>query len=51
MSGSCEYLIQDERLKLEEGDSLLFDASKPHMPINNTKRYVKMLVLYFLTNK
>lgn len=51
LSGSCEYLIQDERLKLEEGDSLLFDASKPHMPINNTKRHVKMLVLYFLTNK
>jgi transcriptional regulator with XRE-family HTH domain len=51
LSGSCDYLIQDERLKLEEGDSLLFDASKPHMPVNQTRKPVKMLVLYYLSAK
>ena len=51
VSGDCDYYIQDEKISLHEGDSLYFDASKPHYPLNTTKRKVIMLVFYFLTVK
>jgi transcriptional regulator with XRE-family HTH domain len=51
VSGDCDYYIKDERIELREGDSIYFDASKPHYPVNNTKRRVTMLVFYFLTIK
>jgi transcriptional regulator with XRE-family HTH domain len=46
--GRCEYHVGDEVIRLEKGDSLYFDASKPHMPINRSKGDVVMLVLYFI---
>ena len=46
--GRCDYKIGDEIVKLEKGDSLYFDASIPHMPINNSKGDVIMLVFYFV---
>jgi transcriptional regulator with XRE-family HTH domain len=46
--GKCDYRIGDEVIKLEKGDSLYFDASIPHMPINNSKGDVVMLVFYFV---
>ncbi|GHN01995.1 transcriptional regulator [Cytophagales bacterium WSM2-2] len=46
--GRCDYHIGDEVITLEEGDSLYFDASKPHMPVNRSKGKVVMLVLYFI---
>ncbi len=51
LSGKCDYYINKEKLILEEGDSLYFDASKPHYPSNTSKQKVVMLVLYFLTLK
>ncbi len=51
VSGDCDYYIKDEKIELNEGDSIYFDASQPHYPINNTKRKVVMLVHYFLTIK
>jgi len=48
LHGRCDYHIGDEVLKLEQGDSLYFDASIPHMPVNNTKGEVFMLVFYFI---
>jgi len=48
LHGRCDYHIGGEVLKLEKGDSLYFDASKPHMPVNNSKGNVVMLVLYFV---
>lgn len=48
LHGRCDYHIGDEVLKLEQGDSLYFDASKPHMPVNKSKGDVVMLVLYFV---
>jgi mannose-6-phosphate isomerase-like protein (cupin superfamily) len=51
VSGDCDYYIQDEKISLREGDSLYFDASKPHYPLNTSKRKVVMLVFYFLTVK
>jgi transcriptional regulator with XRE-family HTH domain len=51
ISGSCEYQINDEMIVLEEGDSIYFDASLPHIPINNTKKKAVMLVMYFILPK
>jgi transcriptional regulator with XRE-family HTH domain len=51
VSGDCDYYIKDEKISLKEGDSIYFDASQPHYPINHTKRKVVMLVHYFLTIK
>lgn len=48
LSGTCTYQINNEVIKLEEGDSLYFDASVPHLPVNNSRRKVTMLVIYFL---
>ncbi len=48
LHGRCEYHIDDEIVLLEEGDSLYFDASKPHMPVNKSKGKAVMLVFYFL---
>ncbi len=51
ISGKCHYKIDGEQILLEEGDSLYFDASKPHHPENGFRKKVVMLVLYFLTAK
>ncbi|MBN8575432.1 MAG: helix-turn-helix transcriptional regulator [Cytophagales bacterium] len=51
ISGRCLYRIEDEELLLQEGDSLYFDASRPHHPINPFRKKVTMLVFYFLTSK
>jgi transcriptional regulator with XRE-family HTH domain len=48
LHGRCDYHIGDEIVKLEEGDSLYFDASIPHMPVNKSKGNVIMLVFYFI---
>jgi transcriptional regulator with XRE-family HTH domain len=48
LHGRCDYYVGDEVVKLEEGDSLYFDASIPHMPVNNSKGNVVMLVFYFI---
>jgi len=48
LHGHCDYQIGDEVVTLEEGDSLYFDASVPHMPVNNSKGNVIMLVFYFI---
>ena len=48
LHGWCDYHIGDEVLTLEEGDSLYFDASIPHMPVNKSKGNVVMLAFYFV---
>jgi transcriptional regulator with XRE-family HTH domain len=51
LRGSCDYMINNETITLEEGDALYFDASIPHLPINNTRKKVDMLVIYFILPK
>ena len=51
LKGNCEYMINNETILLEEGDSLYFDASIPHLPINNSRKDVEMLVIYFFLPK
>ncbi|MBX2944216.1 MAG: cupin domain-containing protein [Cyclobacteriaceae bacterium] len=51
ISGRCDYQINNEKITLEEGDSLYFDASVPHLPINTSGEKAVMLVVYFLMPK
>lgn len=51
LSGNCQYQINEEIVKLEQGDSIYFDASKPHLPINSSRKETVMLVVYFLITK
>ena len=48
LEGQVEYVIGEEIISLNEGDSLLFDGRIPHVPLNKTDRKVKMLVVYML---
>jgi len=48
LHGRCDYHIGDDVIRLEQGDSLYFDASIPHMPVNNSKGDVVMIVFYFI---
>lgn len=48
LSGTCDYYIGEEKLTLNEGDALYFDASKPHMPVNRSFAPAVMLVIYLL---
>ncbi|MDX2306534.1 MAG: XRE family transcriptional regulator [Microscillaceae bacterium] len=48
LEGSVDYIIGDEVVSLEEGDSLLFDGRIPHLPVNKSDKKVKMLVVYLL---
>lgn len=49
--GRCDYHIGNDVIKLEKGDSIFFDASKPHMPVNKSKGNVVMLVFYFIATE
>jgi len=51
ISGSCEYMIGNDVVAMEEGDSIYFDASVPHLPMNKTRRKATMLVIYFIMPK
>jgi transcriptional regulator with XRE-family HTH domain len=51
ISGKCDYQINNEMVSLEEGDTIYFDASVPHLPVNTSKRPAMMLVLYFISPK
>ncbi len=48
LSGSCDYQIQNEIIHLQQGDTIYFDATRPHRPINRSAKPVVMLVVYFL---
>jgi transcriptional regulator with XRE-family HTH domain len=51
ISGTCEYLINNESIVLEEGDAIYFDATVPHVPVNNSPRELVMLVVCFMLPK
>lgn len=47
IKGKIDYHLDDEVLKLEEGDLLYYNGNIPHVPINNTNEPAEMLVIYF----
>ena len=51
IQGQCEYLINDEKYLLHEGDSLFFDGRLPHLPKNTGTEKCIMLIVYFFNQK
>ncbi|WP_316817998.1 XRE family transcriptional regulator [Pedobacter nyackensis] len=51
LTGECSYIIGEDEVLLEEGDSLFFDGRIPHVPVNRGTVPSKMLVIYFLFQK
>lgn len=47
IKGKVEYLIEDEKYILEEGDSLFFDGRLGHKPSNIGNSDAIMLVIYY----
>lgn len=47
--GSIEYILDDEVLVMNEGDSLFFNATIPHVPKNPTTETAKIFVLYIIS--
>lgn len=50
LEGECNYLIQNEDIKVKKGDSLYFNGRLPHVPINKGNSNCVMLVLYFYSD-
>ncbi len=51
IKGKVEYLIEDEKYILDEGDSLFFDGRLGHKPSNIGSTEALLLVMYyFITN-
>jgi len=46
-SGEVEYQFENECIRLNAGDSMLFDGRLPHTPRNVGKEKAVMLVIYF----
>jgi len=51
LAGTVEYAIGKEKYKLEEGDSIFFDARQMHCPKNVGPTDAVMLVVYFFISK
>lgn len=51
IQGECEYLINENKYLLKEGDSLFFDGRLPHLPKNVGDGKCIMLIIYFFTQK
>jgi len=47
LSGEVEYQFENERIRLGEGDSMLFDGRLAHTPRNTGAEKAVMLVVYF----
>lgn len=48
LRGELEYHVGAETLRLGTGDTLLFDGTLPHLPVNRSDADAVMLVCYFL---
>jgi len=50
VSGKLEYMLNQDSIHLEEGDSLFFDGRIPHAVINNSGSMAVMLKIYIYNN-
>jgi quercetin dioxygenase-like cupin family protein len=51
LSGTIEYQFNEEKIRLNQGDSMLFDGRIPHTPVNLGDQTASMLVVYFFEEK
>ncbi|MFV9551441.1 helix-turn-helix domain-containing protein [Algibacter sp. PT7-4] len=49
LSGKCTYIIDNEKIEVNKGDSLYFNGRLPHVPMNESDADCTMLVLYFFS--
>ncbi|WP_069659002.1 helix-turn-helix domain-containing protein [Arcticibacter eurypsychrophilus] len=50
LSGEIEYRFEDELIRLQAGDSILFDGRISHTPRNTGDSNATMIVIYFFEN-
>ena len=51
ISGECTYIIGEDEVLVQSGDSILFDGRIPHVPINKGSETCFMLVVYLFYDK
>ncbi|EHO10938.1 helix-turn-helix domain-containing protein [Myroides odoratimimus] len=51
ISGECTYIIGEDEVLVQSGDSILFDGRIPHVPINKGTEACLMLVVYLFYDK
>ena len=51
LKGKVKYIIDNEEIELQEGDSLYFNGKLPHVPVSISDEDCIMLVLYFYSDK
>jgi transcriptional regulator with XRE-family HTH domain len=51
LSGQIEYQFNEDKIILDQGDSMLFDGRVPHTPKNLGTQTASMLVIYFFEEK
>jgi transcriptional regulator with XRE-family HTH domain len=51
LAGEIEYQFNEEKIALNQGDSMLFDGRIPHTPKNLGTTTASMLVIYFFEEK
>ena len=50
VEGKIDYVLGDETVLFEKGDSLFFDGRIPHVPLNNSDQPATILIIYLLTS-
>ena len=51
LSGELDYRVGGDTIQFRTGDTLFFDGSLPHVPVNNSSRDAVMLALYLLSEE
>ena len=51
LSGELDYRVGDDTIALRRGDTLFFDGSIPHLPVNDSGKDAVLLVLYLLSEE
>ncbi len=51
ISGQVEYIFNDQKISLEEGDSIFFNGRLSHTPRNVGSEKAVILIVYFFENK
>ena len=51
LSGELDYRVGDDTIPFRRGDTLCFDGSIPHVPVNNSSAEAVMLALYLLSEE
>jgi quercetin dioxygenase-like cupin family protein len=50
LAGRIDFVLDEERIDLGAGDTLLFNGRIPHVPINAGTESARLLVMYLLDN-